>query len=146
MQAIPLPGTGATIVEVYASADSDLDKKTPFDSLPQAVLAAVGWHGYMRVKWDPATPPQQTLTVRMKYDNENIPDEDIVFTLTHTSGKAEDLFYFELPYKHPSIRTMGDHVMTVNYYVRKALQIVRAKDWQAVQIPYKIVPPAQVTD
>lgn len=146
MQEIPLPGTGATIVEVYASAFSDLDKKTPFDALPQAVLSAVGWHGFMRVKWDPSTPAGQTICLHSQYDQETATDEDIVFTLTKTLGKVDELLYFELPYKHQSIKAMGDHVMTVNYYLRKTAQITRAKDWQAIRIPYKIVPPAAVQD
>lgn len=147
MQETPLPGTGATIVEVYASAFSDLDKKTPFDTLPQAVLSAVGWHGFMRVKWDPNTPTGQTVCLSMQYDQKaNSGDQDIKFFLTKTYGKVDELISFELPYKHPAIRTMGDHVMTVNYYLRKTAQVLRSVDWQAVKIPYKIVPPAAVQD
>jgi len=140
MQAISLPGTGATIAEVYASAFSDLDRKTPFDALPQAVLIAVGWHGFMRVKWDPSTPAGQTICLSMQYDGETLNQES--FQLTKTAGKVDELFYIDLPYKHASIKTMGDHVLNMKYYLKKTAQIIRPKDWQAVQIPYKIVPPA----
>jgi hypothetical protein len=149
MKSVKLNGVDASIRDMFLGIDSLLAEgdlnRYEMTALPQNQLSALGTNMFATVDFGPTFPVGEGLVLEFQYDQNEKTEKAGV---DRTPQKLSETFYLRPPYWSQSIKKMGDHTLTVNVYRKYKLAgiITRVQLIGTTQIPYTVVPPAQVTD
>lgn len=149
MKPVKLNGIDASIKDLFLGIQSLLEEGEPnryeMNALPQNQLSALGTNMFATVEFGPMFPVGEGMLLEFQYDQaESIEKAGI----DRTPQKLSETFYLRPPYWSQSIKKMGEHTLTVNVYRKYKFAgiITQIKPVGTTQIPYTIVPPAQVND
>ena len=146
MKPIKLDGIDAAIKDMFLGIDSLLKEGDPnryeMNALPQNQLSALGTQMFCTVQFGANFPVGEGMVLEFQYDEYEKVEK---IGVDRTPQKYSETFGFKPPYQSQSIKTMGNHTLTVKVYrkYKYAGVITRLTQVGTTYIPYTIVPPAQ---